>query len=161
MSQSAFKLRKIFGQPCYKIIFGLTDRDGKFQKVCERYVKLSQTEVKVNKDHVYPIVLEDWSQQAGNVKVQYRHYDDAYKIFSLNPVKEWKRNEVENVSAKQFAKDKVAQIAQGVLSGAQLNAGIVLLIITLVAGIMGGALLGYFGFPALTGQHLVSNPVVK
>lgn len=161
MSQTFFKWRDKLGGIVHKAIFVKVFENGKYIEVAQRYIDTSKSTFKLNKDHEYPISPKDWCRQSKNRFIQYRDYEAAYKVYTLWEVASWmKPNKVE-VSAKEFAYNKVAQVASAVVQGGQLNAGLVLLVITLAAGIMGGILLGYFGLPAVTGQHLVANAVPK
>lgn len=161
MSQLLYKWKEKLGGIVHKAIFLKPLGNDKYIEIAQRYINIAKPTFKLDSNHEYVIHPEDWRRQSRNRYIQYRDYDMAYKVIGLFEIKEWETPLKRKVTAKEIAYNKVGDVAKGVVSGAQLNAGLVLLIISLVAGLMGGMLLGYFGLPAVTGQHLVANAVPK
>lgn len=178
MSQLAYKFQDKFGKTVHKIIFvSPSDEEGKYIEICQRYFSPKKTEIVVDK-HAFPVSVRDWSRQSGNRLIQYKDWEtclnyEPYLVKSIEKrekidadvgkieffaTKIYQKPNGKRLSSLELGSNKVAQVAAAVVQGAQMNAGLILIIAIGLAGLMGGALLGYFGLPALTGQHLVANP---
>lgn len=158
MSQISGYFRDKLKLTVHKVIFVKPIGNGKYLEVCQRYFSPKKNDIKIGKSRVYPVDPAAWVRQSGNRFLQYKDYDvlREYNFYdSLNIVKP--NGKV--MQAVELAAAQAAAVAKAVLQGGQLQAGVVLLVLAAVAGLMGGMMLGYFGLPMATGQHLVSNAV--
>lgn len=170
------------GKQVHKVIFLLpaTEKGDKFFEVCQRYYSPKQKTLKVDKEHEFMIDPSAWVRQSKNRLIQYKDWNDCldygvykaqeklmqfgnnklpvdsqYQFFQDNIIK---KPDGKVLTSREVAVNKVEKVVAAVTLGGQLQPGMIMLIVVAVAGVMGGILLGYFGLPALTGQHLVANP---
>lgn len=184
LNQFGGYLSEKIGKTVHKVIFQTPSdaESGKMVEICQRYFNPKDSKMRVH-GHEFPVNVKDWVRQRGNKFIQYKDWntvtnysqfvaksidksekvlDGAGKI-DFYEIKTYLKPNGDKLLSKELGVNKVAEVVEGATKGAKMDVGIILVVAVAMAALMGGALLGYLGFPAIMGQHLVANPqpVVK